>query len=441
MRGRKLLSKSQNITTMNRNEAPKVYNFGPLTLSPASTHVLPNGISVHIESGSEIDVSRLTIALPAGEAESPKPGLAGCAAMMLVEGTARMNGEEIANTFEYNGAWVNTTVSTHYTSIILSTLNDKFADVLPIIADMIICPAFPEAATSRLLQRQAARLEIEHKKVSFIADATIRPLAYGQDNPLARSETPDEVKSFTPKELSDFHFSRLDPSNMHIFLAGNITDDMIRTVNMIFTRIPRHAGPQLNRLSFPTPTSGEPRRVDIPVEHAQQSAVKLMIPAVGRTDSDFVPLRAAVIALGGYFGSRLMLNIREDKGLTYGISASLFGYTDRSFITVSTQTDGSTKDEVIRLICDEIEKMKDESSYNDDEIRRLSKFILSNLATTLDTPFSRMDYTQTHIYADTPEDYFEQQESLARKLTPEILAGMARRYFDLSKMTVVTAGN
>ena len=136
-----------------------------------------------------------------------------------------------------------------------------------------------------------------------------------------------------------------------------------------------------------------------------------------------------------------MLNIREDKGLTYGISASLFGYTDRSFITVSTQTDGSTKDEVIRLICDEIEKMKDESSYNDDEIRRLSKFILSNLATTLDTPFSRMDYTQTHIYADTPEDYFEQQESLARRLTPEILAGMARRYFDLSKMTVVTAGN
>ena len=57
MRGRKLLSKSQNITTMNRNEAPKVYNFGPLTLSPASTHILPNGISVHIESGSEIDVS------------------------------------------------------------------------------------------------------------------------------------------------------------------------------------------------------------------------------------------------------------------------------------------------------------------------------------------------------------------------------------------------
>lgn len=425
---------------MNRTEAPKVYNFGPLTLPPASTHTLHNGIRVHIESGSEIEVSRLTIALPAGEAESPRPGLAGCAAMMLIEGTRRMNGEEIANTLEYNGAWVNTSVSTHYTSIVLSSLNDKFADVLPVLADMILCPTFPPAATARLLQRQAARLDIEREKVTYIADSAIRPLAYGKDNPLARTENPDEVRAFTPQELSDFHFSRLDPSNIHIFLAGNITEDMIRTVDMIFARFPRHSGPELHRLSFPLPQTA-PVRTDIPLGHAKQSAVKIMIPAVGRTDGDFVPLRAAVTALGGYFGSRLMLNIREDKGLTYGISAVLLGYSSRSFITIATQTDGSTKDEVISLIAEELEKMKDIYSYTDDEIKRLSKFLLSNLATTLDTPFSRMDYTQTHVYADTPDDYFEQQESLARRLSPEILAEMARKYFDLSKMVIATAGN
>lgn len=136
-----------------------------------------------------------------------------------------------------------------------------------------------------------------------------------------------------------------------------------------------------------------------------------------------------------------MLNIREDKGLTYGISAVLLGYSEKSFITVTTQTDGSTKDEVIDLICSEIEKMKDPASYSDDEIKRLSRFLLSNLATILDTPFSRMDYLQTHIFADTPDDYFEQQERWARRLTPEKLSEMARRYFDLSKMIVVTAGN
>ena len=425
---------------MNRNIAPKVYNFGPLVLTPASTHVLPNGIHIHIESGSEIEVSRLTVALPAGEAESPKPGMAACAAMMLMEGTKRMTGEEIANILEYNGAWVNTSVSTHYSSIILSSLNDKFADLLPVLADMIMWPTFPAAATSRLLQRQAARLDIEHEKVTFLADKTLRPMAYGEDNPLSRTENSEELRSFTPDELSDFHYSRLDPSNTHIFFAGNITEKMVRTVDMIFSRFPRNNGPELRKLTFPEKYEGVMRK-DIIIDHARQSAVKLMIPAVGRQSEDFVPLRAAVTALGGYFGSRLMLNIREDKGLTYGISAVLIGYSTRSFITISTQTDGSTKEEVIRLIYKEIEAMKDVSTYTEYEIKRLSKFLLSNLATTLDTPFSRMDYVQTHIFADTPADYFELQESLARKLSPDILAEMANRYFDLSKVIIATAGN
>lgn len=425
---------------MNRTIAPKVYNFGPLVLAPASTHTLPNGIRIYVESGSEIEVSRLTVALPAGEAESPKPGLASCAAMVLIEGTKRMTGEEIANTLEYNGAWINSSVSTHYSTITLSSLNDKFEDLLPVLAEMILFPTFPTEAVANLLQRQAARLDIEHGKVSFLADKAIRPVAYGESNPLARTDSPDEIRSFTPEELSDFHYSRLDPKEIHIFFAGNITETMIKAVDKVFSRFPSHSSVPIAPLHFPDKIEKQ-QRIDVTLDHARQSAVKMMIPAVGRESDDFVPLRAAVTALGGYFGSRLMLNIREDKGLTYGISAALLGYSQRSFITVATQTDGSTKEEVIRLIFDEMEKMKDPASYTDDEIRRLSRFLLSNLATILDTPFSRIDYTQTHIFAYTPDDYFEQQERLARNLTPDILADMARRYFDTSAAIIATAGN
>ncbi len=425
---------------MNRTIAPNICNFGPLVMDKATTYTLPNGINIHIASGSEIEVSRLTVALPGGEAESPKPGLAACAAMLLMEGTRRQTGEEIANTLEYNGAWVNTSVSTHYTSITLSSLNDKFFDLLPVIAEMILSATFPKEAALRILQRQAARTDIEHEKVTFLADEAIRPLAFGKSNPLSRTETSEEIKSFTTEEMSAFHNSRLDPTGIHVFFAGNISEAMTQAVNRVFSRFPSRPGIEIRTLIFPSDPTTQIRK-DIFREHARQSAVKIMIPAVGRRSDDFVPLRMAVTALGGYFGSRLMLNIREDKGLTYGISAVLLGYSEKSFITVTTQTDGSTKDEVIKLICSEIEKMKDPASYSDDEIKRLSRFLLSNLATILDTPFSRMDYLQTHTYANTPDDYFEQQERFARRLTPEILSEMARRYFDLSKMIVVTAGN
>lgn len=426
--------------SINRAVAPQVYNFDTFTLTPPSTHTLPNGIHVHIESGSDIEVSRLTVAIPGGEAESPKPGLAACTATMLIEGTKRMTGKEIANTLEYNGAWVNTSVMTHYTAVNLLSLNEKFAELLPIFAEIITLPSFPTEATAQILQRQAARIEIEHEKMTFIADKTIRPIVYGEDNPLARTETAEEIRAFTADKLSKFHYSRLDPKNIHIFLAGNITDEMAAAVDRTFSTLGSSKGFDLTPLRFTTPQPQQ-QRVDITVEHARQSAVKIMLPSVGRTDDDFVALRAAVTALGGYFGSRLMLNIREDKGLTYGISAALLGYPDRSFITISTQTDSSTKEEVINLICEEMERMKDPESYTDDEIKRLSKFILSNLATTLDTPFSRMDYTQTHIFADTPDDYFERQDATARNLSPELLAGIARRYFDTSKLIIATAGN
>lgn len=424
---------------MNRSIPPEISSFGPLSISPATVSVLPNGIHLYVERGSEIEVSRLTVAFPGGEAESPRPGLAACANMILIEGTSKMSGEEIANTLEYNGAWVNTSVSTHYSSMTLSSLNDKFADLLPIFADLISSPSFPPTATAGILQRQAARLEIENEKVTVIADKAIRPLVYGGENPLSETDSPEEIRSFTPEELSAFHFSRLDPFDMHIFFSGNVTDEMIAAVRTIFSRFQNRPAFKPERLVFPQSVHKE--RIDITIAHAQQCAVKMMIPAVGRESVDFVPLRAAVTALGGYFGSRLMLNIREDKGLTYGISAVLLGYPDRSFITVSTQTDGSTKDEVIKLIIEEIEKMKDPSSYTDDELSRLSRFLLSNLAATLDTPFSRMDYIQTHIFAETPINYFEQQDEFARNINASKLAEIASRYFDLSHIVIVTAGN
>ena len=425
---------------MNRTEAPKVHGFGKLILSPADTYRLPNGIRLHVVCGGEVEVNRLTIALPGGEAESPFPGLASCATMMLAEGTDRHTGEEIANRLEYNGAWLNTSVSTHYSSISLSSLNDKFESLLPLIIEIILCPSFPAAACERILERQASRNELDREKVTFLADEAVRKMAYGDENPLSRCEDAAMTRAFTPGSLSAFHFSRLDPQDIHLFFAGKISDSMIDAVKFSFSRIPSAPiATVFTPLLFPA-ISPETRRTDIHRAHSKQSAVKMMIPAIGRSHPDFVALRATVTALGGYFGSRLMLNIREDKGLTYGISAVLLGYTDRSFITISTQTDASTVEEVIRLIGHEMEEMKNPSTYTSDEVKRLSGLLLSNLATILDTPFSRMDFHQTRIYADTPADYFERQEEIARQLSRDMLADMARRYFDNGKALIATVG-
>ncbi|QCD39771.1 insulinase family protein [Duncaniella sp. C9] len=266
--------------------------------------------------------------------------------------------------------------------------------------------------------------------------------------PLARSESAEQILSLTPDQLREFHYSRLSSNDIHVFLSGNITPRIEALVTDTFSRIASGTSFGMSSLSF-APPAESPREVLVELPGSQQSAVNMMIPAPGRLDSSFVSLRCAVTALGGYFGSRLMLNIREARGLTYGISASLFGYPERSFISVATQTACDSVKDVRRLILEEIERMKDPASYTEDELMRLSRFLLSGLAATLDTPFSRMDFFKTKLYASTPDDYFEIQENFARRLDPantsskeaaELLVSTIADNFNVSRRITAVAG-
>lgn len=423
---------------MNRTIAPYIHNFGTLTLPEVDRTVLSNGITIHTISGGENDVNRLTITLPGGEAESPKAGLCSLATSMLLEGTLYHTGEEIANILEYNGAWINTSSSTHHSSITLYSLNNRLPAIIDLLVELVDHSCFPDDALNMIKKRRISKIEIDREKVTYHSGAAIRRMIYGEDHPLAQAETPKTIAEITADELKHFHHSRLDTNNVHIFLAGKITPEIMALITTSFSKVHSEQKFNLSPLSFPTISS--PQKEVISRPGSLQSAINMAIPSVGRSNPDFVPLRAAVTAFGGYFGSRLMLNIREDKGLTYGISSYLLGYKNKSFIYIATQTDCSKTPIVIEEIYNEIERLKNPATYTEDEIIRLSQFQLSNLASVLDSPFSVMDLYQTGIIADTTPDYFDRQQKLAHNLTPELLADMANKYFDTEQICTAIAG-
>lgn len=423
---------------MNRTIAPLIHNFGTLTLPHVNKTVLPNGITIHFMSGGDIEVNRLTIALPGGEAESPDAGIASLATSMLLEGTSTHSGEQIANILEYNGAWINTSVTTHHSLITLFSLNDRLPSIIDLLVELVADSVFPEEAFAMILKRRISKVEIDREKVTYHSGAAIRKMIYGENHPLARTETPESLMKITTETAADFHRSRLDPKNVHIFFAGKLSDDLIELVVSAFSKVTSNRNYPLSPLSFPESPNAKEEVIVRP--NSLQSSVIMAMPSIGREHPDFVPLRAAVTAFGGYFGSRLMLNIREDKGLTYGISASLIGYKAKSFIYISTQTDCSKVPIVIDEVYNEVERLKDPDTYTPDEISRLSQFQLSNLASVLDTPFSVMDQYQTGITAGTSPDYFDKQQQLAHNLTPELLAEIATKYFDANLMCTAIAG-
>lgn len=424
---------------MNRAIAPEIHNFGVLTFPEVNTTVLTNGITLHTISGGESEVNRITITLPGGEAESPAPGVSTMALAMLLEGSKSHSSNEIANILEYNGAWTNTGVSTHHSSLTLYSLNDRLEAIIGLLNEIITEPAFPDEALAMVKKRLTAKVEINREKVTYHSGVAMKKMMYGANQPLAYVDTPESIASITSDMLSDFHFSRLDTRNIHIFLSGKLSDRILTLVESTFSGIRSDALFPIKRLTFPEFVS--PQTISIDRPESLQNSIVMAIPAVGRVDSDFVPLRAAVTTLGGYFGSRLMTNIREEKGLTYGISASLLGYKDKSFIYIATQTDCTKTDIVIKEVYNEIERMKDESTYTADEIDRIRQFQMSNLASALDSPFTIMDLYQTRIVAATPPDYFDAQQTTAHNLSPQLLASMAQKYFNPTLTCTAIAGS
>ncbi len=175
------------------------------------------------------------------------------------------------------------------------------------------------------------------------------------------------------------------------------------------------AGPQIVRTALPG---------------AVQAAISMGLPGPRRTDADFVPLRNAVTALGGYFGSRLMTSIREEKGLTYGISAYLLGYREGSVITIKAQADNAYVDRVIDEVRKEIAKLASEP-MGDDELHRLRQNLSTSLVEILDSPFSIADFYRSLIPLGVdPHAYFAERAALAETLTADSILEATRCHLD-----------
>ena len=163
------------------------------------------------------------------------------------------------------------------------------------------------------------------------------------------------------------------------------------------------------------------------------------MPSIPRSHPDYETLRAVVVALGGYFGSRLMTVIREEKGLTYGISAALLGHREGSYITISSQCDNRYTNTVVEEIGKEIARLACEP-MSEDELTTLKRYIRSNLAASFDTPFSAMDYFTTQRHVGSPPDYLDRQQRALDRLTPNVIMDFARKYLVEPDKYITIAG-
>ncbi|MCM1020798.1 MAG: insulinase family protein [Muribaculum sp.] len=419
--------------------APTVTGFGQLTMPEASVKNLDSGATLHVLRQGQLGVCRFSCLITGGLAECSGPGIAQLLLSAVQEGTVSHPGASLAETIEFNGATVQIGVYRHYMMLSVNMLTSKAPTVIPLVHEMLFAPEFNPQPFASCVERLAQNVRLMEKRVEYKATKKMKELIMGPSHPLAQSPSPDQIAAVTLDDLQLWHKLTCTSANgMQLYLAGNIDDAIVNLVAELFSNTGSESLPFNIKPNQPMP----PQRADVEVADALQSAVRICAPvAITRDSADYLELRLLVKALGGYFGSRLMLNIREEKGYTYGISASLNGSPEGTTIEIATSTDPANAEPLIKETLNEIKRLKT-SPFSNDEIDRLKNYETSMLASMLDTPFDMMDYYITLKTAFINQsEYFQRQYRAIQNLTPQRMSHLAEKYINSENFTVVVAGN
>ncbi len=423
----------------NSYQKPPTRFFTDITFTPPEVVKLNNGIKLQIIGDGEDEVNKLAVYFPGGSYEESVPLLSGISVTALFEGNDRNSAAEIAEALDFCGATRQSSIHDHHTSVTLSSLNYNFAQTCELFYRCTCHPTFPQSGIEIITKRLASQCRTMLQEVSSLADNEMSRLYYGKGHPLARIPTPSGIESITHEDIATHHSLFHYPDECRIIISGHITDKELKILDETFGRWQVNgAHGSILPDAEPTPAIGKTSIVT--KKDAVQNAIKLRIPAIPRTHPHYIPLRTLTIALGGYFGSRLMKNIREKKGLTYGISASLSGRRSEGHINIETECDATYTAQVIDEIKYEMERLRN-SPIRHDELQKVKQFVISSLTRVLDTPTARADYASTDFLYGTGADYFNRQVKVISDITPDTLQEMAQLYLSPDNMLCVIAGN
>ena len=423
----------------NRLSAPDIHSLEGMKLPPVERVMLANGVELVTLAQGDQPVNRLTISWPVGTADVECPDALRLLRLMMCEGAGHRTGADIAELFEFNGAWIKVEAARHITTITLHSLNKSVGEVLPVVGDILTSLSLPGDTFLNIREKEASACALRRSKVEQKCAELSNMQRFGKGNPLALAVTPEGLRSVELDMLRDVYSRLMQGVRPTVYLAGSIDDRLLAQVENLACGLEFGTADAITRRVVPAPVHAAGARLADADKDSLQTAVKIALPAVNRDHPDYELLRYTVFALGGYFGSRLMSNIREDKGYTYGVTASLAGMPEGAFTGISCQTDNRFVEPVLDETEKEISRLATEP-IGMEELNIVRSTALSGLAAVLDSPFSIMDYYQVLDFNGLKPGHYEHQVNVLQSLTPELMMQCAAEHLVNAPRLIALAG-
>ena len=303
---------------------------------------------------------------------------------------------------------------------------------------MITSSIFANKEIENLKTITSQNLKINLKKNSFLANKNFRELLFGANHPYGRSIDETAITSINQERLQDFHKERFNYKEVDIIISGNGPEDFYKITNQHFGN--SEWGTPNSKLYQHSTNTRENNTLLVSNPESIQSSIRMGCKLVEINHPDYFKLNLLIEILGGYFGSRLMRNIREDKGYTYGINAGFNSHRDCGYMTIGTDVNKENTNNTINEILKEIRILQTEP-VNKEELLTVVNYLAGAFVSSLSTPFGLADKFKTIYFHKLGYEFYSNYQTSLKTISPEDLIETARTYLNESKMIEVVSGS
>jgi zinc protease len=413
----------------------------PLNLPTPEEVTLANGLSVVFVRQDRLPLVNFRLAFRSGNAFDPPglPGLTDVMADMLVEGTETRSSRQIAEEAARYGANINAGASSDYTMVSASSLSTYADPVLDLLADVALRPAFPEGELALVKANAQQNLIAQRAQSSFLATEALARVLFGQHPYSVVAPSPESIEATTRELLRDFHLARFVPNNAVLFAVGDVRrEETLRRIEELFGG---WRPGDVVEADFPAPPERTSRTAYV-VNRPGSAQTNVVVANLGltRTHPDYFPLLVMHTVLGATASSRLFMNLREEKGYTYGAYTSLDARRHAGSFRASTEVRTPVTGLSLKEIFYELGRIRDED-VSEKELADAKAYLTGTFPIRLETQDGLMEQLVQITMHELPADYLHTYRDRVQAVTLEEVRRVANLYVTPGRAAVVLVGD
>ena len=423
---------------IDRSIAPEIKTIENIDIKKATEYKLDNGIKVFaVDAGSQ-EVMRTDFVFNAGICHQEKFFQSSLTNSLMKEGTKNYSSEEIANKLDFWGTFLGMDIDKHSASISFFALHKFYPESLELIEDIIKKPTFPQEEFDIKLQQRQQGFKVRRQKVETLAIEKYFELLFSSNHPYGNKAEIEDFDKITIENLKHFHQTQYHSNNVYILMAGKDPKQYLEILNQRFGQKDwaQETTKKENNYKMHESPAGE---YLVKKEDAQQSAIRAGMQLHIESNEDYNQLLILNMIYGGYFGSRLMQNLREDKGFTYGISSYIREDKEAKMLLIATDVGVEYTKKSIAEIKKELAIIT-KTEIDENELELAKRQMLGQTLSLFDGPFAQIDAFQYLHELNKDYDYYQSLINTIKNTTAQQLLKIAQKYFSVDKLRIAVAG-